>query len=479
MNDSIGTKPSGRARSLSGALSGAVLAASLICAPFSAQGAALSSASSASSAQSFQPFQASQAHFLSPHAAAPASGAGAECDAAWRSRLMAGAECFAGMAAERFLFDTAARYASERGRALFGEQFRIQQRLSYAPQAGGWFSGELDMVLPLSRSAAPDSDDATPRRAGAFFMQQGLSLWTDDYGQRRHDMRIGAVRRFGLAHGRADFVGVSAFFQRNLEHGHARSVLGAEYLGSWGRGTLNLFVPATGWRRVDGPHEERPLGGSELGVELRMTPTLSTTLALGRWEDPNGASAWVTRGRAGLSWHPHDWVNLGVSWDELGTGRDAQSLRLAVAIPLEQVRRPPRWQGLGVAAERAPAHADAWAPVAHVGPIEFARRRIVDAAGLVRDARVEFLDERIVTGELVRLRVKLPAETERAMRVRVRLVPGRGDAPAVAGEDFLEEPMRIVIAQGESQSPVVAVRLPFNETLEEMRMLSATVALIE
>ncbi|MCY4504674.1 MAG: hypothetical protein OXB87_01735, partial [Hyphomicrobiales bacterium] len=70
-------------------------------------------------------------------------------------------------------------------------------------------------------------------------------------------------------------------------------------------------------------------------------------------------------------------------------------------------------------------------------------------------------------------------ETERAMRVRVRLVPGRGDAPAVAGEDFLEEPMRIVIAQGESQSPVVAVRLPFNETLAEMRMLSATVALIE
>ena len=315
---------------------------------------------------------------------------------------------------------------------------------------------------------------------GALFLQQGVTRWTDGRGAHRNDVRLGAVRRFSVSEADPSGIfGVSTFVQRNLEHGHTRFVVGTDYLGSWGRGSLNLFVPATGWRPADDGYSERALAGVELGLHLDLTRTLTLETAAGRWEDEDGLNGLSTRGRMGIGFRPHRWVNAGLAWDRSGTGRDSGSIHLALTVPLGGTRKPPRWEGLGLAGPRANAAPDPWRPVEHVGAIEVARRDTGSAGRLAGGAEVRILEDSVGSGGNIRLQVTLPAPAPRDMRLIVSLVPGAGGNPAVPGEDYVDEPIEVVIAEGQTRSAIVSVRLLLNPDMTSVRTLGAAVALAD
>ena len=171
------------------------------------------------------------------------------CEYAFDDGASKGSQCLVEWSANHLLLDALTRFATEQGRAAFGEHFLIVNDFSYSPYGSG-LSGGLDVVLPL----VPSTDSGTAwSRSNALFFQQGVTRWVDDRGSDRNDIRLGAVRRFNLSgestseDSATDVLGISAFVQQSLEFQHTRLVAGADYAGKWGRGSLNLFVPTTGW----------------------------------------------------------------------------------------------------------------------------------------------------------------------------------------------------------------------------------------
>lgn len=387
-----------------------------------------------------------------------------------------GSQCLTGWSVNHLLLDTATRLATERGQSVFGEHFRVVSSLTYSPEGSG-LAGGLDVVLPL-QVASPALSGAAATEPSALFLQQGVTRWVDEHGSHRNDFRFGAVRRFSLSESgdtgaSPGVVGVSAFVQQSREFQHTRLVGGADYAGNWGRASLNLFLPTTGWRPGRRGYEERALAGIELGVGLELTTTLSMSAAIGQWEDDDGLGGWSTNGRMSVGWRPHPWLSLGVAWNGLGTQSDAR-YRLAFSMPLGGTREPPRWTGLGlVGGGSSPSAVDPWRPVENVDAIQVARRQL-SVESLVAGATVRFLQESAATGDRIGLEVRLPAATSRDLDLVVILGPGAGDNPAVAGVDYVDEPIAVRIGAGTS-SAVVDVQLPLNAGLDETRSLSAAV----
>ena len=203
------------------------------------------------------------------------------------------------------------RLATTQGQALFGEHFRIVNTMSFSPSEGT-LSGGLDVVLRLAWSTLPH---AAPSETGGFFLQQGVTRWVDVHGLDRNDFRFGVVRRFDLSDEAAapGVLGISAFVQQSREFQHTRHVAGTDYAGKWGRGSLNLFIPATGWKAAQTGYEERARAGIELGLKLDLTTTLSVSTAIGQWEEEDGLGGWSTNGRMAVGWRPHPWLNIGVA----------------------------------------------------------------------------------------------------------------------------------------------------------------------
>ena len=56
-------------------------------------------------------------------------------------------------------------------------------------------------------------------------------------------------------------------------------------------------------------------------------------------------------------------------------------------------------------------------------------------------------------------------------------MPGSGDNPAVPGEDFVDQPVELTIAQGATTGSV-SIQLLRNNDVRENRSLGATVSLI-
>ena len=379
-----------------------------------------------------------------------------------------------GWAVDHLLLDAATRFAAKHGQALFGEHFRIVNDMSFSP-FDSRLSGGLDVVLPLASSTLPG---AAPSETGAFFLQQGVTRWVDNHGLDRNDFRFGAVRRFDLSEDVATsgVLGVSAFVQHSREFRHTRLVAGGDYAGRWGRGSLNLFMPATGWRAARLGYDERALGGIELGLQLDLTSTVSMSTAMGRWEEEDGLGGWSTSGRMAVGWRPHPWLDIGVAWDGLDTRTNSTTIRVGFSMPLGRAGKAPRWEGLGLAGGGpAPSTLDPWTPIEHVGAIEVARR---GSAGddPVSGTAVRFLQDSVGTGERIGIEVLLRAVTSRDLSLVVTLAPGTGDNPAVPGVDFVDEPIPVTIRAGTS-SAVVTVQLPLNGGLDETRSLRATVAL--
>ena len=162
------------------------------------------------------------------------------------------------------LLDKAMRFMNEQGKATFGENFRLVHRMSWAPFGNG-LAGNLDMVVPLAATGGADVEEL---HGSAFFLQHGVTRWTDKHGFRRNDLRLGTAYRFalpGFASAGPDVFGVSALVQENVERGHQRLVLGTDYASGWGGvAELHHYIPTTDWRRGRSGYEERAAGGTEL-----------------------------------------------------------------------------------------------------------------------------------------------------------------------------------------------------------------------
>ena len=247
------------------------------------------------------------------------------------------------------------------GQTWFGANFRIDNRLGVSIANGGLL-GHLDAVVPLAAFSASETDGGP-----VYFVQNGLTRWTDVHGVRRNDLRHGIVHRFlGSGWARDGVFGVWAFVQQNLERGHQRLVTGLDYTGRWGTATLNYYRPSTDWRPGRPGYEERALEGMELGLQFAATDTIEMMAAAGRWEVGDDTSDWGTRVRSGVEWSPHAWLRLGGYWEDGGSTGGALGVQAAVTIPLgRNTRGNPRWQGLGLAAGgSSPDIGDLWRPVA-------------------------------------------------------------------------------------------------------------------
>ena len=372
------------------------------------------------------------------------------------------------------LMDEAARLLTRQGQGVFGEHFRLVHRMSWSPLGQG-LAGELDAVIPLSyRAGGQPGAESEPLQGSAFFLQQGMTRWTDEHGFRRNDVRLGTAYRFALPHfAGSNVVGATALVQENLERGHQRFVIGTDYAGRWGHVALQHYVPTTEWRTGRSGYEERAVGGTEVSLRLGLTTTMSLDTAVSRWErDDAGRS--TSDGRLGLSWKPHQYLRLDARTG-LGSSADNESFTLALNVPFGGQRKRPKWEGLGAFALAGGATAsDLLRPVENVGrirTIERAARQSIEVDGWT----VRFLQSSATTGGTVGVEVALSAPAFAAVRLVVRLAPGSGDNPAVAGVDYVDEPATVTIPRG-ATSGRATFQLLANPALATDRTLSVSVA---
>ena len=345
--------------------------------------------------------------------------------------------------------------------------------MTWSPLGQG-LAGELDAVIPLGfRAAAPRAGTDAPL-GSALFVQHGVTRWTDTHGYRRHDMRLGTAFRFALPRfAGADVVGATALVQENVERGHRRLVFGTDYAGRWGRAALQHYVPTTEFRPGRPGYEERAAGGTELSIRFELTTTLELDTAMGRWERDD-AGRYALDGRLGLGWTPHPYLRLNAGTG-FGTGADGGAFRLSLRVPFGGPRQRPRWEGFGtLALAGGAAPGDLWRPVENVGrirTIERVARTDIDMAGVT----VRFLQPSALTGGTVTVELALSAPAPAPVRLTVRLAPGSGDNPAVAGTDFDDEPVAVTIPSGATTGQAT-FRLLDNPALDDTgRTLSVTV----
>ena len=370
------------------------------------------------------------------------------------------------------LLDKAVRLMNEQGKATFGEDFRLVHRMTWAPFGNG-LAGNLDMVVPLAATGAADMEEF---HGSAFFLQHGVTRWTDKHGLRRNDLRLGTAYRFTLpsfTSADADVFGVSALVQENIERGHQRLVLGTDYASGWGAAGLHHYIPTTDWRRGRSGYEERAAGGTEFNLRLDLTTTLSVNTAVGRWER-DGAGQSTVDGRLGIGWRPHPYVRLHA---RAGVGPDADSgaFRLSLNVPFDGPRRLPKWEGLGTFGVAATSSdPDMWRPVENVGRIQTIERAAQDNTQGASGISVRFLQSSAASGDEIELEVSLSAPASEDVRLSVRLVPGSGDNPAVPGVDYVDESEIVTIRRG-SRSEQVTFELLDNPNLDSDRTLSVDV----
>ena len=409
--------------------------------------------------------------------------AGTACASRFERIALEGANCVADQFAGLFVHEVA-RLGHEQGRALLGDGFGVVHRLSWSPFGEG-IAGNLDVVIPLAssgRAASLTGGQIESADANALFFQHGVTRWTDSSGLRRNDLRHGTVYRSALVES-GTFIGLSAFFQENIERGHQRLVTGIDYGGTRGSAWLQHFVPITGWLPGRPGYEEGALGGTELGLSMDVSTTIALSATLGRWEVGHLGHNATVEGRIGIDWRPHPWLNLNAGWNfnsakgEQRDPRGAANALLRFTMPLGGVRRTPSWEGLGLADEsRTPA--DIWQPIENVGRIRIVERTIIltNSATQVDDVSVRFLQNSAVSGSEVRVEVTLPSPAPEDTLVRIHLAPGSGARPAMAGVDYVDEPIDIVVLRGNSTART-SIRLLANKDLTTSRTLTVSAAL--
>ena len=387
--------------------------------------------------------------------------------------MTGGAQCAAEVALDKAMI-LGVSHLNAYGTKMFGRGFSLATTMRYSPFYDRRIQGDLDMVVPLRFALRSNDGDATSR---AFFLQNGLTRWTDAHGFHRNDARFGFAYRTttGLdSHGAPNQLGFYTLAQQNRERGHERWVHGIDYRGRWGKGFVNHYAVQSSW--VDGRagHQERAVGGSEIGVNLTPTTALDLNLAAGEWDTAHGRRL---SGRVGLAWQPHTYLRLSSDLSGIGSDDPQATHRITFTMPLGRTQQSPQWHGLGLAAD-SPAQADdLWQRVVVVNRIEVIERER-PIADLVGAAAVRFLQASAPTGNAIRVEITLPAAAAQAARVEVRLKPGTGDNPAVAGVDFVDAPVIVTIPEGDTSS-IATLQLLRNPDLNANRALSVAVRYIE
>ena len=355
--------------------------------------------------------------------------------------------------------------ANEYGKKAFGKNFRFFGDLTY--QSGTGFINDLDVVIPLAFT-----ESLTDRKArSSLFLQQGITRWRDSEGDSRDDLRFGVAYRFRLTdEPDSDVVGLSAFSLHSAEWGHQVLASRMDYAGRWGTGSLTYFLPATSWLSTDPGYEERALEGMELGLNLKLTTTVRANLTAYRWQAEDGSGEWKEGARLGVDWRPHPWLNFTAGYDGIGGGKASSSFLARVSVPIGGSSRPkPRWEGLGgVARNEVPSVFNLWRPVDKIGRIKVARR--IETSTLANRMSVRPLRNSIVSGEMLQVKLSLPVVAPEDVRVRVRLAPGGGANPAVAGIDFHDGIVEATIREG-ARDTVVSLPLIRNDDMRKPRSL--------
>ena len=393
-----------------------------------------------------------------------------ECAQALEADTVGGLHCLNYSLGGAFA-DYAARLIEKQGQALFGRHFGFVHRLSWSPFSAG-SSRDLDAVIPLKFAAGggvAETDES------ALFLQQGVTRWQDNEGFTRTDIRQGIVYRLALPKASADIVGIAAFVQENVEREHRRLTMSLDYAGRFGRGWMQHFVPASGWKLGRAGYEERAIGGTEIGASLGITSTLSMDIALTRWNHENEGAKGL-HNRIGIGFRPHPWLSLQAG-HEIGVAGEAANVHVQLTIPLGGVPKPaPPWEGLGVLGA-ASVSSNIWSPVENVEQLQTVERFISPAVKAnAGNIAVQFLSAEAATGSSIGVRISIPAPLSEHLRLVLRLVPGSGSNPAVPGQDFVDEPQKATIAQGET-SATAYFQLLHNAKLKSNRSLAVAVSL--
>ena len=396
------------------------------------------------------------------------------CESSFNNNMSAGTSCILANALNAMLRE-GVHWATPLGKSVFGDNFNIVSK--FAPSqslSGGGLQGDLDVVFPLAGAVSGSFDRLS---GSALFFQQGMTRWWDSGGNARHDTRHGLVQRFRLTNDpRADVLGSYLFYLQNAEYGHEVLAMGIGYLGKWGSASLRYYRPMTEWRYARQGYEERAVENLEYGTRLKLTTTLNVDLTGYRFRAEDGSGKWLSGARAGFEWRPHPWLAFSTN-HRFGRDETDSSVYFNINVPIGGRNGSlPKWTGLGMSTGgSAPTDSDMWLPVNNIGPIMLATRTVSsDSSG---DISVRFLQNSAESGGVVQLEVELAAPATSDTRVSVRLVPGNGDNPAVAGEDFVDDPVEATILKGQT-SVTVSISLLENNDMQETRSLSATVSVL-
>ncbi len=349
------------------------------------------------------------------------------------------------------------------GKEAFGEDFQFFGDLSYKNGTG--FVNDLDIVIPL---AFTEKDHRT---RFSLYLQQGVTRWRDSEGDSRDDLRFGVGYRFRLTdESDADVVGLSAFSLNNAQWGHQVLTSRVDYSGRWGTGSFTYFLPATSWRPTDPGFEERALEGVELGLNLKLTTTVRANLTAYRRQAEDGTGDWKEGASLGVDWRPHPWLSFSAGQDGIRGGKDSSSFLAKVSVPIGGPPKPkPRWEGFGVLPKNGvPSVFNLWRPVDKIGRIKVARR--IETSTLTNRVSIRPLQNSIVSGKALQVRLSLPVEAPEDIRVWVRLAPGSGANPAVPGVDFHDEIITATIPRGERHA-VISLPLIRNNGMRKPRSL--------
>ena len=407
---------------------------------------------------------------------------GAACAAAFERDISQSSRCIASYAGG-LLASKVAPLASEQGRAIFGREFRVVNRLSSLPNGQG-LSGNLDAIIPLVSSGSVTTLAEGQKKANytsALFLQHGLTTWVDGAGFRRNDLRLGTVYRHAFSE--TEIFGLSALLQENLERGHQRLAAGVDYSGRWGSGWLQHFLPVTGWRPSRAGYEERALGGTELGLRMELTNTLSANASVARWEAEGDEIDRSLDGRLGFVWQPHPWLSFNAVWEpdsvrKEGKRGNVSLLHAEFKFPFGNVGALPRWEGLGKLGVSAKPR-DIWKPVDSVDRIRVVERTISfsDPRPQSGGVSVRFLQSSASSGDEISVEVTLSSPAPHDTVVEVRLVPGSGSSPAIPGIDYVDEPVEIIVLSGSTVGRAT-IRLIANDDLIAPRILAVTASLL-
>ena len=399
--------------------------------------------------------------------------AAASCESAFNQSESIGARCFADQTINQLLIKST-QQAEKYGKRVFGPHFQIQNRLNFS-SSGGQLIGHIDAVVPFSFSELQGTKNGTK---SAFFVQQGVTSWRDESNNLRNDQRTGFVFRFQPFDAlNNDIFGISAFYQSNLDIGHQVFVSRFDYAGRWGTSSLTHFTPMSGWiTNNQNGREEKALEGTELGVNWGLTSTIDLGITGYRWQSKDGSKSWVNGARTSVNWHPHTYLRIRADYDESQTNSNS-SIWFGVEIPLGGKPERPRWLGFGTAPDQIDSNEEQlYRIVDDIGRIRFASRRTVSLSELVDEAHIRFLRDSVETGGEFAVEVSINSPAPQDLNLVLRLVPGDGPNPVVAGVDYVDEPISVVILNGETTATVF-IRLLVNENMETNRSLSATVSL--